>query len=184
MNAKPLDLIWKVPVFLGLLVVGSVAASQLGWTLCQSIVEDHFGNFIDDLILGISVVVIVFSFNFSKRLLPRLHWIAVPVLIYMAVVPGAWNGFASDFDSTRGDILKHGYANGYAIERMSDRGRFLSCRDKRIRLTEDAVAACNKALTVPAGERIPGSEHRCGFLGFLECFDTAPEASPVSSTTK
>jgi hypothetical protein len=34
-------------------------------------------------------------------------------------------------------------------------------------LTEDAIEVCKRALSVPAGHIIPGSEHRCGFLGLF-----------------
>jgi hypothetical protein len=64
-------------------------------------------------------------------------------------------------------------ANAYALEHMSEKGRFLSCQDDRIELTDDAKAVCVRVLNPARGERIPGSEHRCGFLGMLSCFNTA-----------
>jgi hypothetical protein len=97
----------------------------------------------------------------------------VPILLYSALVLGAWNGLASDFDATRGEAIKYHLANAYALEHMSERGRFLSCQDNRIELTEDAKAVCVSALNLASGERIPGSEHRCGFLGMATCFNTA-----------
>jgi hypothetical protein len=98
----------------------------------------------------------------------------VPICLYSGLVLGSWNGLASDFDSTRGQAIKHHVANAYALEHMSEKGRFLSCQDDRIELTEDAKAVCAQVLNPPPGERIPGSEHRCGFLGVSNCFDTAP----------
>lgn len=99
----------------------------------------------------------------------------VPIMLYSALVLGAWNGFASDFDATRGEAIKHHFANAYALDHMSERGRFLSCQDNRIELTDDAKAACVRALNPAPGERIPGSEQRCGFLGMFSCYKTAPE---------
>jgi hypothetical protein len=80
-------------------------------------------------------------------------WVLVPFLMYAAVVLGAWNGYVSDFDPVRGEAIAHHYANAYAIEHMTPRGRYLSCQDKRIELTDDAKAACARALNVGPSER-------------------------------
>ncbi|HTB18986.1 MAG TPA: hypothetical protein VK708_12775, partial [Bryobacteraceae bacterium] len=69
-------------------------------------------------------------------------WFMVPICLYSALVMGAWNGFASDFDGTRGNAIKHHMANAYALAHMSEKGRFLSCQDDRIELTDDAKAVC------------------------------------------
>jgi|SRR5581483_1961412 len=97
------------------------------------------------------------------------------VCLYSGLVLGVWNGFFSDFDATRGEAIEHHEANAYTIEHMSERGRYRSCNDDRITRTDDAEAACARALTVGPGERIPGSEHRCGFLRLFTCFNTAHE---------
>lgn len=33
-------------------------------------------------------------------------WVMVPILLYFVVVPGVWNGVVSDFDATRGAVMK------------------------------------------------------------------------------
>jgi hypothetical protein len=80
----------------------------------------------------------------------------VPILLYSAVVPGGWDGFASDFDATRVQAIRYHYANAYALEHMSPRGLFRTCQDEQIELTDDAKAVCGRALNVGPGERIPG----------------------------
>jgi hypothetical protein len=57
---------------------------------------------------------------------------------------------------------------------MGARGRFRTCEDAQIQLTDDAKAVCARPLNVGPGERIPGSEYKCGFLGMFGCFNTAP----------
>jgi len=74
-------------------------------------------------------------------------------------------------------VITHQWANGYALEHMGARGRFRTCEDQQIQLTDDAKAICARVLNVAPGERIPGSEHKCGFLGMLSCFDTGPIVS-------
>jgi hypothetical protein len=94
----------------------------------------------------------------------RALWFVVPVLFYTAVVPGAWNGFVSGFDATRFQAMKH-------LEHMGARGRFRTCNDQNIELSADAVALCERTFKVAPGEPIPGSEHRCGFLGLFGCIE-------------
>ena len=89
-------------------------------------------------------------------------WVWAPVIAYMALVPGLWNGIVSDFDYSRGEALRHGSANAHALQHMTPRGLYISCQDKRIELTEDGKAYCALVLGVRPGERIPGSEHVCG----------------------
>ena len=140
-------------------------------------------NSIDDLVTGIFFciggTIAIGAVMLIQRLAKGALWLAVPILLYSAAVPGAWNGFASDFDATRGEAIKHGYANAYALDHMSVRGRYLTCNDARIKLTDDGKEACARALTVGPGEPIPGSEHSCsGLLDRLlgtTCFNTAPE---------
>jgi len=168
-------ILWKTSVVIGALVVGFMAASQAGWSGAEAIADRGQAGLVTDLLSLGSVALSYFAIVLVKRIAKPVLWVMVPILLYSAVVLGAWNGFASDFDGGRGEAIKHHYANGYILEHMSDRGRFLSCQDNRIELTEDAKVVCARALNVAPGQRIPGSEHRCGPLGFLECFDTAPE---------
>jgi len=152
-----------------------MAASQAGWSGAEAIANRGEAGLVTDLLSVISLTVSYFSVVLVQRIARPVLWVMIPILLYSAVVLGAWNGFASDFDGGRGEAIKHHYANGYILEHMSDRCRFLSCQDKRIELTEDAKVVCARALNAAPGERIPGSEHRCGFLGMFECFDTAPD---------
>jgi hypothetical protein len=111
-----------------------------------------------------------------QKMAKPMLWVMVPILLYSAIVLGAWNGAASDFDWTRGEAIKHHYANAYALEHMSPRGRFLSCQDNRIELTDDAKAACANALIAGRpGEVIAGSEHKCGLFGMFTCVNTVTE---------
>jgi hypothetical protein len=152
-----------------------MAASQAGWSGAESIADRGQAGFVTDLLFFGTLAISYGTVVLIQRIAKPMLWVLIPILLYVAAVPGAWNGFASDFDARRGEAIKHHFANGYILEHMSDRGRFLSCQDNRIELNEDAKAVCARTLNVPPGQRIPGSEHRCGPLGFLECFDTAPE---------
>jgi hypothetical protein len=44
------------------------------------------------------------------------------------------------------------------IEHMSPRGRYRTCQDAEIDLTDDAKVICARPLNVAPGERTPGSE--------------------------
>jgi hypothetical protein len=72
--------------------------------------------------------------------------------------------------------MRYHYANAYALEHMSPRGRYRTCEDEQINLTDDAKAACARTLALAPDEPIPGSEHRCGFLGMFSCIDTGSKA--------
>ena len=170
-----LRVLWKTPVVIGALVVGCIAANQAGWSGAEFIADRGQAGFVTDLLFFGTVAISYCVILFVQRIAKPMLWVTVPILLYVAVVPGAWNGFASDFDVGRGEAIKEHYANAYILEHMSERGRFLSCQDNRVALTDDAKPVCARALNVPPGQRIPGSEHRCGFLGFLECYETAPE---------
>ena len=169
------SILWKTPVVIAALVAGCMAASQAGWSGAESIADRGQAGFVTDLLLFGTLAISYGTVVLVQRIAKPMLWVMIPILLYFAIVSGAWNGFASDFDAGRGEAIKHHFANGYILEHMSDRGRFLSCQDNRIELNEDAKAVCARALNVPPGQRIPGSEHRCGPLGFLECFDTTPE---------
>jgi len=168
-------LLWKIPVVVGALVIGTMAASQAGWSGGEVIASRGSAGFITDLLFTLGAGVSISTVALVQRIAKPVLWVMVPILLYSALVAGALNGFASDFDATRGEAIKYHLANAYALEHMSERARFLSCQDGRIELTDDAKAVCARALNPAPGERIPGSEHRCGFLGMFTCFNTAPE---------
>ena len=69
------------------------------------------------------------------RIAKHTLWLLAPALLYTTVVVGAWNGFASGFDAILLEAIKHNYADAYALEHMTPRGRSLTCDDKRIELT-------------------------------------------------
>jgi hypothetical protein len=169
------NLLWKIPVVVGALIIGVGAANQAGWSGAEAIASRGSAGFITDLFFALGAAVSVATLSLVQRLAKPVLWVMVPIFLYSALVLGAWNGFASDFDATRGEAIKYHLANAYALEHMSERGRFLSCQDNRIELTDDAKAVCASALNPAPGERIPGSEHGCGFLRMFTCFNTAPE---------
>jgi hypothetical protein len=166
---------WKTTVVAAALLIGALAANQAGWSGAEAIASRGDAGFITDLFFTLAAGVCFSTFMLVQRVAKPVLWVMVPICLYSALVLGAWNGFASDFDPTRGEAIKHHMANAYALEHMSDKGRFLSCQDERIELTDDANAVCLRALNLAPGERIAGSEHRCGFLGMFSCFNTAPE---------
>jgi hypothetical protein len=172
-------IIWKTPVVAVALLVGSLGASQAGWSGAELVVNSPLmgplEDFVTGIILTISAAVAVGPLVLVHRIAKPALWLMVPILPYSAVVPGSWDGFASDFDATRVQAIRYHYANAYALEHMSPRGLFRTCQDEQIELTDDAKAVCAHALNVGPGERIPGSEHRCGALGMFGCFNTAPE---------
>jgi hypothetical protein len=147
------NVVWKIPVVLVASAIGYLAAIEAGWSGTQSIVnayttfhEATFHDFIRDLYFVIVIAIALGVVFLVKRLAKPALWILVPILLYATIVLGAWNGFMSDFDPTRGEALKHHYANAYSIEHMTARGRYLSCHDKRIELTDDAKTACARDL--------------------------------------
>jgi hypothetical protein len=172
-------IIWKTAVALLVVVAAGFGASQVGWSGADLVVNGllmgGFEDFITSLYCTIGAAVCYGAFVLLRRIAKPALWLMVPVCLYSGLVLGVWNGLLSDFDYTRGEAIKHHEANAYTMEHMTERGRYLSCSDERITRTEDAEAACARALTVGPGERIPGGEHRCGFLGAFTCFKTAPE---------
>ncbi len=156
-------------------MLGTMAANQAGWSGAEVLVLRNNARFIADLYFTVGAAVSYSAFALVQRIAKPVLWVMVPMYLYFGLVMGAWNGFASDFDAIRGEALRHHIANAYALSHMSERGLFLSCQDDRIELTDDAKAACARALNPPPGERIPGSEHSCGFLRMFTCFNTTPE---------
>jgi hypothetical protein len=171
--------IWKTPVVVVALLVGCFGANQAGWSGGELVVNAPLMGVVEELITGViafvSMIMAVAVALLVRKIAKPALWVMVPVLLYCALVPGVWYGVESDFDWTRGQAIRHGFANAYVLEHMSARGRFLTCEDERIELTDDAKAACALARNAAPGERIPGSEHRCGPLGMSSCFDTARE---------
>jgi hypothetical protein len=165
-------IIWKTAVVPIALLIGALGASQAGWSGAELIVNAPLMGPLEDFATGIMLTLgaamTIGPVMLVHRIAKPALFLMVPILFYSAVVPGAWNGFAGDFDSTRVEIIKHQYANAYALEHMTPRGRFRTCKDERIELIDDeAKAICALALKAAPGERIPGSEHRCGFLGMF-----------------
>jgi hypothetical protein len=175
---KIVSILWKTPVVVAALVLGALTASQAGWSGGEWIVNFPIVGALDSLgtglIFAVSAIVTALTILLVHKIAKPALWLMVPICLYTAFVLGAWDGFLSDFDATRATLLKHHYeANAYALERMNARARYHTCQDSRIVLADDAKAACVQALKVGPGEKIPGSEHRCGFLGMFACFDTA-----------
>lgn len=174
---KIVPAIWKIPAVALVLVVGAVGANQAGWSGAELVVNAPLMGPLENLITGVvfslGTVVTVGAVLVVQRIAKAVLWLMVPILLYSALVLGAWNGFGGDFDATRLEAIRHRFANAYALEHMSPRGRYRSCEDERIELTEDGKAYCARVLNVAPGEAIPGSEHRCGFLGMFSCFKTA-----------
>jgi hypothetical protein len=136
--------LWKPPAVAAAFVIGSMAANQAGWSGAELIVNSP--GFITELFFSVGAAISVSSVLLVHRIAKPMLWVMVPIFLYYAVVLGAWDGFASDFDATRLEAIKRHSANGYALEHMSEGGRFLSCQDGRIELPEDAKAVCAHAL--------------------------------------
>lgn len=179
---KVVSVLWKIPVVAIAVILGLGGANQVAWSGADLVLNSPLMGGIEEevtwlyLLFGSAAACgAVWGVN---RLAKPVLWVLIPAMAYMAIVPGIWNGIASGFDSTRGQALLHSYANAYALEHMTPRGLYRSCYDERIELTEDGKAYCMRALSVGPGERIPGSEHRCGdfwstLIGIV-CFDLAP----------
>lgn len=165
---------WKAPALIIAFLLGLLAANQAGWSGAELAVNAPFMEPVEDFITGLifsaAAVVSVGTILVIRGIARPCQWIAVPVLVYVALVPGAWNGVAGDFDATRVASIRHRFANAYALEHMTERARYRSCNDNRIELTDDAKAVCARVMNVALGKRIPGSERRCGFLGMFSCF--------------
>src|SRR5260370_24470064 len=160
--------LWKTALVVGALVIESLGAYQLGWTGADLIINapfnGAFGDFISGLFFGVGAVAASAAVILVQRIAKPILWAMVPILIYCAAVPGVWNGVVTDFDATRGAVMKRHDANAYAIDHMTDRGRYLSCQDENIELTADAKVPGARALTVVLGELVPECENRCGQL--------------------
>jgi hypothetical protein len=152
---RVISIIWKTLAVTVALLFGMLGASQVGWSGAEVIVtaatmgpEDILGTAIVFVTSGvISVGAIVLIYRLTKHVL----WLAGPVFLYLALVPGAWNGYASDFDAIRVKVINASYANAFALEHMKARGRYQTCHDERIELSDDARAICARALAIGPG---------------------------------
>lgn len=139
-------IVWKTPVVVVALLVGSFGASQVGWSGAELVVNSSLMEPLEYLatviLLAIAAAMVIGPVILIQRIAKRALWLMAPILLYVAIVPGAWNGIAGDFDATRVAIIREHYANAYALEHMSARGRSLTCKDERIELTDDAKAVC------------------------------------------
>src|ERR1700730_12047441 len=162
-------IVWKTPIVAVAIIVGALGAIQAGWSGAELIVNAPLMGPVEDFVtvflFAVGAAMTIGPAFLVLRIAKPALLLMLPILLYSAVAPGAWNGFASEFDTTRGAVINHQWANGYALEHMRPRGRFRTCEDEQIQLTDDAKPVCARALNVGPGERIPGSEHRCGFLG-------------------
>jgi hypothetical protein len=149
---KIIPCIWKTPVVAIALLVGSLGASQAGWSGADLVVNAPLMGTFEGVITGVMLIVgtamVVGPLVLVHKIAKPVLWLMIPILLYSAVVPGVWNGFAGDFDATRLEAMKHQFANAYALEHMSARGRFRTCKDERIELTDDAKAACARVSNV------------------------------------
>ena len=174
---KIVPIIWKIAAVALALVVGAVGANQVGWSGAELVVNAPLMGSLENLVTGgvffLGIVATVGAALVVQRIAKAVLWLMAPILLYSALVLGVWNGVGSDFDAIRLEAIKHRMANAYALEQMSPRARYRSCEDERIKLTEDGKAFCGHVFNVGPGEAIPGSEHRCGFLGMFSCFKFA-----------
>jgi uncharacterized membrane protein YeaQ/YmgE (transglycosylase-associated protein family) len=135
---------WKTPAVILLTVVGAFAANTAGWNGAAFFADNEgsTGELIDHL-LGIAGAIISISVIFGTyRIAKHALWVMVPIMAYSAIVLGAWDGFASGFDSFRLAAIQHRSANAYTLRHMTPDGFDLSCDDPRIVLTIDAKALC------------------------------------------
>jgi hypothetical protein len=109
-------------------------------------------DFVTGIIFVISAAMAVGPLVLVHRIAKPALALMIPVLLYSGVVPGAWDGFASDFDATRVQVITYHFANAYALEHMSPRGLFRTCQDEEIELTDDAKGVSGRALNVGPGK--------------------------------
>jgi hypothetical protein len=144
------QIIWKTPAVAIAVVLGCFGANQAGWSGAEAIVNGSSTGIADGFVTGIfalfgaliAVGTVLFVYKIAKHAL----WLMVPFLLYWALVAGAWNGVAGDFDAIRVEAIRFHKANAYALEHMSVVARLHSCKDSRIILTADAQALCASVL--------------------------------------
>lgn len=172
-------LLWKIPAVIIAVVIGVFGASQAGWSGADVVVNlkaTTLGDsFLTSLMFFVGFALCYGAIVFVKWAGKPLLWVVVPLFLYIAIVPSAWNGYVCGFDHPRGAVIREGWANAYVLESMSPRGRYESCGDSRIRMTEDAEAVCSRVLHGAPGEVVPGSGRKCGLFGLARCYDFTPQ---------
>ena len=185
---KMVSIVWRTVVTIVAIVIGAVAADQIGWSGADLALYEPLMDWVETglnlLFLILAVVVAFGSILLVEYCIPRAIYIQVPIMA-IALIIDTWNGYWSDFDYTRLQALKRPSepANAYALQHMTKRGLYLTCNDTRIHLTEDGDKYCAEKLVVAPGEQVPGSEHYCGnyLLNVffrqspLVCVDTSPK---------
>lgn len=139
--------VWKTVAVILAIIVGIFASNAAGWNGGAALLgavpySEGLGAFAN-LALGLvgffgCIVVGYFVFRIAKWVL----WLLVPIMLYSGFVIGTWNGIASGFDTTRAEVIRHHYANAYALRHMSAHAFDLTCNDTEITLTEDAKVLC------------------------------------------
>jgi hypothetical protein len=170
------------------IVIGTLAASQAGWSggdatvnlLLVGPIELQIAWLLFCVSLGVAWMCVYLVYRYSRRSL----WLQIPLMTYAALVLGLWNGYMSDFDGVRAEALRHRTkpANAYELQHMNKRGLYRTCNGSEIDLTGDALKYCEEKLSVKSGDKVPGSEHLCGSLveGILKgmtgtvCYEYAP----------
>jgi hypothetical protein len=108
-------IMWKTAVAAVALIVGSFAASQAGWSGAELVVNAPLMGLLEDFVtvfvFAIAGAMTVGPVLLVYRIAKPALWIMGPILLYFALVPGVWNGWMSDFDATRFEVLRYGYAN-------------------------------------------------------------------------
>lgn len=171
-------LLWKIPTVILAIVVGLLGASQAGWSGADVILNFRELGLAEDFITSffflVGFALCYGAFLFIRWAAKPLLWAVIPLLLYIAIVPSAWNGYACGFDHSRAAVIREGWANAYVLEHMAAPGRYESCSDDRIRLTDDARVVCSRVLSGAPGEVVPGSGHRCGLMGLVTCYYISP----------
>jgi hypothetical protein len=112
-------LIWKASAVAAALVIGMLGANQVGWSGAELVVNAPIMGTTENFVTGTffigSALAVVGTVVLIYRQPKYVLWLAAPIFLYFALVPGAWNGITSDFDATRGEALRSGYANAYAM---------------------------------------------------------------------
>ena len=143
--------IWKTPALIVALVLGLIAANSVGWNggawlLGHGTDSEGLGGFINHLIMVVSGVGCAAVLYFVARIAKWALWGFVPLMAYAALVLGTWDGVASGFDATRVEVIRHHYANAYALQHMRPTAFDATCHDPKITLAADAKALCASGL--------------------------------------
>ena len=119
--------VWKTVAVIVAIIVGIFASNTAGWNGGAAMLDSatYSGGGLGlggavNLTVGAAgflgcIAVGYFVFRTAKWVL----WLVVPIMLYSGLVAGTWNGIASDFDVTRGAVIRYHYANAYALRHMS-----------------------------------------------------------------